>query len=97
MDLTTLLILVALTAILTYACVMNAGADVPATAGAHGHGHDAHGHDAHGHDSPGHDADGGLHRARHRRSAAPVSAAATLERQRSGGVPARSTRVMRNA
>ena len=59
MDLTTLLILAALTAILTYACVMNAGADVPATAGAHGHGHDAHGHDAHGHDSPGHDADGG--------------------------------------
>ncbi len=48
MDLTTLLILAALTAILAYACVMNAGADVPATAGAHGHGHDAHGHDAAG-------------------------------------------------
>ena len=53
MDLTTLLILVALTAILVYACVMNAGADVPATAGAHGHGHDAHGHDTHGHDTHG--------------------------------------------
>lgn len=46
MDLTTILILAALTAILIYACVMNAGADVPATAGAHGH--DAHGHDTHG-------------------------------------------------
>jgi hypothetical protein len=46
-DLTSLLVLAALAAVLFVACVMNAGADAPA---ADAHGHDAH--DAHGHDAP---------------------------------------------
>lgn len=53
MDLTGILILAALTVVLFYACLINAGADAPTAATAHGHGHDAHGGDleahAHGH------------------------------------------------
>jgi hypothetical protein len=46
MDLTGLLVLVVLTAVLFFACVINTGAGAPA---ADGHGHDVH--DADGHDT----------------------------------------------
>lgn len=56
MDLTGILILAALTVILFYACLINAGADAPTAATAPGHSHDAHGGDleahAHGEGQP---------------------------------------------